>query len=304
MSFNSSSGINNSDYSHYYPWAVPSAPPIEAEELTYPTLYPKITPIKQTFPNYPTYLLSQPSTHPTYSSYQAPIHQPAPSLNHRDQEVANKAYLHLYPHLQEIHDLPSINLGLRSIFSLKKIEERSKEGITYGLLSLAIKVLQVVGKLALGLAVGSTIAIGASALLGVSAAVAFTSLLVVSPIIGGLVLGGFACRIASRALQQLQESLAAYSFRASIEKDKALLQPLNHLKIWMQIDQLSTLEKEMRDTVRKIQTAQKTAGYHPQRNQQEFYLDCLIKKFEQFHEIEDKLKIQTSMPLLNRFLSN
>lgn len=251
-----------------YPSATPSAPPLEEIDV------------------------------PGYSPY-TPAVQPWNNVH----EQANEAYLHIWNDLQVVQTLPSLNLDDTSIQTLKQIEEKSNQGIVRGLLTLMIKVLQVVGKLALGFTVAISVSLVISALLGLPVAAVILSLIVASPVIGSLVIGGLVCKIAAHILQHIREKGSEHSFRSAIQ-GQGYTQQMQDLKTWTKMEKLSEMERRIQDTLEKFQVIQKNMGYNVIQNQQELYLKSLLKKIEHFYEVENKLDREISMPLLNRFLAN
>jgi hypothetical protein len=283
MSFNNNPSYIQNSYSSFAfdPYAAASAP----NRVVAHSLYPQL--------------------HVDRSSYHS---QPiaSPDLSTAVQN-ANQAYHTFYNSYDRrvLTDLPSLNLDKKSIQTLKQIEQRSNRGFVNGILALMIKVLQVVGKLSLGLTVGFSLALVVSALLGLPTAAVLFSLVVASPGMMSLILVAIGCKVSAHVLQHLKNNWVEHSFRTAIQADPTkLANKVLDLKSWIQIKELSTIEKHIRDTKATIDYAQQIAGYTWWRNQQSDYLQSLVSKVEDFQRIKQGLDFEHSMPLLNRFLAN
>ncbi len=232
-----------------------------------------------------------------------PLNMPAvsPPLNQKEI-IAYQAYHTFYQDdLKVLTALPSLNLDKTSIETLKQIEQRSNRGFVNGLLALMIKVLQVVGKLALGFVVGFSIALVISALLGLPAAAALVLLAIASHGLMTLILTGIGCKVGALVLQDIRQRRIEHSFCAAIQDKDAEVQ---NLKRWIQVKELSKMEGRIHDVVGKIQLAQQTAGYSLVRGQQILYLNSVIMSIQNFRGIEKELDLANSMILLNRYLAN
>lgn len=213
---------------------------------------------------------------------------------------ANKAYLNVHPELPALLQLPSINLNERSIQSLKQIEKNSKHGIISNVLNLMIKVLLVVGKLAMGFAVASSIALVLSALWSASAAGALIAAIVAVPLVGGLLLGHAACKISVYILSGLNQGWMNYSFHSAMKSEKEQLGPL---KTWMEVKNPTEIEQRLRFAKQQIELAQQKVYIHPHRTDQINFLEQMLIKIDTFRNIEKQLDLKGSMPLLDRYLS-
>lgn len=273
-----------------------------------PTIFPSAPPLEE-IENEPFFSTSLHSQQPTPLSYDLLYSQSMISIpTHKifwtkENEDANQAYLNLWQDLHVLENLPTLTLDDKSIQTLKHIEERSDRGVVNALLVLTIKIMQAVSKLSLGFVVAGSILLIASTLLGLPATAIFMSLFIASPVMTGCVLSGIACKIVAYVAEHLKKNWIEYSFRSTIFEDKKQLKQIEDLRAWIRLDQLSDIEVRIHETIAKIQTTQQTLSYISVQSSQIIYLQSLLDKIEQFHEIEDKLDIQFSAPLLNHFLS-
>jgi hypothetical protein len=284
-----------------HPVSIPSAPSFDSsappfdqildeEESFDSSLHPQVVPVYQGL---------YPQVTPLYSSAYSQVNPPTYSV--KDVlDRATQAYLNVWPDLNRIYDLPTININDKSIETLKQMETKSNKGLIPGLLNLTIRVLQVVGKLALGIAVGISIALIVSLLLGASwGAVLFSSVIALPPL-GILVCTRLGCKVTAYVLQRVRQKWIENSFDSTLtaKKDQVL-----QLKAWLNLKGLTQIEQRLQDAMQQIIQAQHIAGYHPYREQQIAYLTLTLQKIEGFQKIQQKLNLQNTFPLLNRFLS-
>ncbi len=218
------------------------------------------------------------------------------------QDCAQQAYFNVYKEIVDVANLRSLDhFDASSIQTLKQIEEKSKQGIVINLLQLMIKVLQVVGKLSLGIAVGTSLALILSPFFGVPGAAVAVSALLATPILGALVAMRIVCKVMIYGVGKLKQRQMESSFASAIqiEKDRVLA-----LKGWVHLKNLLQTEQHFRMTIDIIMQAQQFVGYDQQRQDQIVCLQGMVNKIAQFRDIAyGQLDINNSMPLLNQFLN-
>jgi hypothetical protein len=217
------------------------------------------------------------------------------------QALAYKAYNDVYLDGFKVFNLPNPALSDKSIQTLKQIEDNSKKGVISGLLTLMIKVLQVVEKLALGIAIGTSLTLILSALFGSPLAVVLLSTFIAFPIMGNLVVGSLICKVAASVLGQARQKWTEHSFHLAIREEN---ESVDVLKTWTQLQDLSQITQRFEHATCQIFFAQKMLSYPEfQYDQQIGYLNSLIQKINQFHALEIQLGMSTnSMPLLSHYL--
>jgi hypothetical protein len=281
-----------------YPSVVPSAPLDEILHEEEPLDGPLYPPVHQGF-----YQPVMPSNQGLYSqaSQSVPLIIPPTYPTIDFQKLAAQAYLNIWPDLNLIHGLPTIQLDDKSIETLKQMEVKSNKGVILRLLNLTIRVLQVVGKLALGIAVGISIALILSLFFGTSVGTILLSAVIALPPLGLLVSAHLACKGTAYVLKYVRQKWIENSFKSALtaKKDQVL-----QLMAWTNLKDLPQIEQRIRDASQQIIQAQQFAGYDLYRDQQIAYLTLTLQKIEGFLTIQQKLNPQNTLPLLNRFLNN
>lgn len=214
------------------------------------------------------------------------------------QESANQAYIQAQADFPILNQLPPLNLNDKSIQTLKQIEEKAKQGIISNLLTLMIKVLQVVGKLALGLAVGTSVALILSALFGLPVAVFLSAM--TFPIWGGALLVRLTCKVSAWALSGLKQAWINHCFRSAIKAEKERILPL---KAWRQLKDLPQIEQRLQTAVQQLTLAQQYTSFPALLGQQLAYVESQLRKIHHFHIINQQLSGKNAFSLLNDYLN-
>lgn len=219
---------------------------------------------------------------------------------HENIPVApSSAYSKVYSEAMTIYELPFVNFNDRSVQTLKKLEEQSKQGMIPRNLAVIVRVLYVVEKIILGLSVGVSSA-GAtsffifSASLGAPVAVILSSV-IIFPVLGSLLMLGLISKVSAYVLENLKKRCVEHSFRLAIRREKDLSDPIEKdrmsgLKGWFQLQSLPGIKLNLQNAMKEIDDMQLT-DYNNQKKDERDFLSFLIQKIDHFQTIEKQLDI-------------
>lgn len=279
-------------YSH--PHIVPSAPPPEVPQEgepngNYVPLYPSLNPDSYPpgpVPLYPPQVVTYPIVNPH-------VKTPADAAYDRFCDKLSEN-----PEMNACFLLPPLSLDNKSIQTLKQIEKNATKGIVVTLLTVIIKVLQVVGKLAWRFACITSLVIFASILCRLSVAPLLWSKIVMTHLLGKLIIGGGICQLSAFTLRYVKHVWMNSFFYLAMRDKKHQIEPL---KQWIKVKNLSEIEFHSKNTIRQLEATQQTS-YSDVRMDNISYLQDLIGKMNAFRKVEKNLNWDQSMPLFTRLL--